>query len=176
MEHKILLVDDEVTILSAYSRIFRNKFNMETALGVDEALEAIQFKSKFSVVISDYEMGKVKGIEFLAKVKELSPDTVCIMLTGHADFTVAMDALNEGNVFRFLTKPCDSKVFEKVILDGIKQYELIMADKELAQLKGFLAMCCNCKKIRDGKGEWHTIESYIETHSTAQVSHSYCPD
>ena len=175
MKHKVLFVDDEENILSSFKRNFGSIFDVETALDLEEAMEKVQFGGPYSVVVSDYRMPGGNGLQFISFVKTNSSDTVCIMLTGHADKELAIEALNEGNIFRFLTKPCESLALEKAIKAAIRQYSLIMAERELYELKGLLAMCSHCKKIRDEHGQWLVLEDYIESHSTATVSHTFCP-
>jgi len=138
MNEKILAVDDEKNILDAIQRQMRKKFHVETALGPEEGLTAIKQRGPHAVVISDLRMPKMDGIQFLTRVKKLTPDTVRVMLTGNADLENAIQAVNEGNIFRFLTKPCSPEILEKVIQAGIEQYRLVTAEKELLQktLKG----------------------------------------
>lgn len=138
MEEKILFVDDEQNILDALRRQLRKQFRFDTALGPEQGLKAIKEKGPYAVVVSDLRMPKMDGIEFLRLTKELAPDTVRMMLSGHADLTNAISAVNEGNIFRFLTKPCPIDHLSKALQDGIDQYRLIRAEKELLDdtLKG----------------------------------------
>jgi response regulator RpfG family c-di-GMP phosphodiesterase len=73
------------------------------------------------------------GIQFLTRVKEISPDTIRMMLTGHADLSTAIDAVNEGNIFRFLTKPCPVDALVKAIQNGLQQYRLVTAERDLLE-------------------------------------------
>lgn len=138
MDEKILAVDDERNILDAIQRQMRKNFHVETALGPEKGLAAVTHRGPYAVVISDLRMPKMDGVQFLARVRGIAPDTVRIMLTGNADLENAIQAVNEGNIFRFLTKPCDPEILEKVIQLGIEQYRLITAERELLQktLKG----------------------------------------
>lgn len=133
MEEKILFVDDDPNILSAYQRQLRKQFTVDTALGGDLGLTAIANHGPYSVIVADMGMPGMNGIQFLSKVKEIAPDSVRIMLTGNADQQTAMNAINEGNIFRFLTKPCQPEVITKVLTAGIEQYRLITAEKELLE-------------------------------------------
>jgi response regulator RpfG family c-di-GMP phosphodiesterase len=90
-------------------------------------------KGPYAVVVADMQMPSMNGIEFLARVKEIAPDTVRIMLTGNADLSVAMQAVNAGSIFRFLTKPCPSDVIGEALVAGIKQYRLATAEKSLLE-------------------------------------------
>lgn len=131
MSEKILFVDDEANILDTFRRGLRKRFTLETALGAQEGLHALQHSGPFAVVVSDLKMPKMDGIQFLSQVRELSPATVRIMLTGHADLEAAIASVNEGHVFRFLTKPCDTGTLITTLEAAIAQYRLITAEKEL---------------------------------------------
>jgi len=133
MDYKILCVDDDLNILQGYKRSFRKDFNIYTAEGGSEGLSMIENDGPFAVVISDMRMPEMDGIQFLRLVKKLAPQTVRMMLTGNADQQTAIDAVNEGSIFRFLTKPCFPEVFAKAINAGIEQYRLITAEKELLE-------------------------------------------
>ncbi len=133
MNEKLLYVDDDPNILRAYERSMRKFFQMDTAQGGDEGLEAIRAKGPYAVVLSDMSMPGMNGIQFLAKVQEHARDTVCIMLTGNADLQTAMQAVNEGNIFRFLTKPCPRETLVKALEAGVRQYRLVTAERDLLQ-------------------------------------------
>lgn len=131
MTERILCVDDDPNILEAYKRALRKRFPIETALCAQEGLRAIVEHGPYAVVVADMRMPQMNGVEFLAKVKELAPSTVRMMLTGNADQQTALEAVNEGQIFRFMTKPCAPEVFGKVLDAGLEQYRLIMSEKDL---------------------------------------------
>lgn len=135
-DRKILFVDDEQNILDSYRASLRKRFKVEVALGPGEGLQAIRDKGPFAVVVSDLKMPKMDGITFLKKVSEMSPDTVRIMLTGHADLQSAISAVNEGAVFRFLTKPSPIDEMIRTLDTAMKQYSLVVSEREL--LRGTL--------------------------------------
>lgn len=133
MTKKILFVDDDANVLSAYQRQLRKQYQIDIASSGAEGLKAVEDNGPFAVVVSDLRMPGMDGIEFLTKVKERSPDTVRIMLTGNADTRAAIEAVNEGNIFRFLTKPCLPPDLAQALQAGINQYRLISAERELLQ-------------------------------------------
>ncbi len=133
MTEKILCVDDEPNVLNAYQRALRKEFQIETALGGALGLAAIEAQGPYAVIVTDMRMPGMDGIQFLAKVKEKAPDTIRIMLTGNADQQTAIEAVNEGNIFRFLTKPCPPEVLAKALKAGLQQYRLVVAEKELLE-------------------------------------------
>jgi response regulator RpfG family c-di-GMP phosphodiesterase len=131
MTEKILLVDDDQNLLAACERNFHRKFTMETAAGAEAGLRKLAERGPFAVVISDRQMPGMDGIQFLSLVRERAPDTVRIMLTGNADLEGTIKVVNEGRIFRFLTKPCPLDVLGKMIEDGLAQFRLVTAEKEL---------------------------------------------
>lgn len=133
MNERILFVDDDPNILEAYERKLQKVLRVETALGAVAGLRAVVEKGPFAVVIADMHMPVMNGIEFLRRVKEEAPDTVRMMLTGNADVNVAIQAVNEGSVFRFLTKPCPAEVLGKALVDGINQYRLVTGEKDVLE-------------------------------------------
>jgi response regulator RpfG family c-di-GMP phosphodiesterase len=133
MADKILFVDDEPFVLDGYKRMLRNEFQVSTAVGGEDGLEKIHDCGPYSVVISDMRMPGMNGAQFLARVRQEAPDTVRMLLTGYTDLSAAMDAVNEGNIFRFLAKPCEKEVLTKAISAGLAQYRLVTAEKELLE-------------------------------------------
>ena len=123
MTYKVLLVDDDENILSAFQREFCKHFDMHLEGGGKEGLEALESKGPFAVVVSDFRMPGLNGIQFLGEVSKRAPETVRIMLTGHLSQHLAMDALKAGYIFRFHTKPCPLQYLYKSILEGIEEHQ-----------------------------------------------------
>src|SRR5256885_73252 len=138
VEEKVLFVDDEPAILQGYLRLLRNEFKIDTTVTGKGALIAIETTGPYAAVVSDMRMPEMTGVEVLRKVKELSPDTVRIMLSGHADLDAAIAAVNEGSIFRFLTKPCPKETLGKTLSAALMQYRLVRAERDLLEhtLKG----------------------------------------
>jgi response regulator RpfG family c-di-GMP phosphodiesterase len=138
MTPKVLFVDDDPNILAAYQRQLRKQYEIDTALAGDRGLEAVAKTGPYGVIVSDLKMPGMNGIQFLSRVREMAPDSVRIMLTGFAEVQTAIDAVNEGNIFRFLTKPCPPEVLSRALDMGLEQYRLITAERELLEqtLKG----------------------------------------
>jgi len=133
MTEKILLVDDDKNILDGYKRSLRKDYNLEVALGAKEGLRMLGENGPYAVIVSDLRMPEIDGIQFLSEVRETVPDTVRMMLTGNADLDSSIQAVNEGNIFRFLTKPCPPETLTMALNAGVKQYRLVMAEKELLE-------------------------------------------
>ena len=98
MVDKILCVDDEFSILSAYQRGLRKLVDVDIAQGGDAGLQALSSGNKYAVIVSDMNMPGMNGIQFLAKARELAPDSVRMMLTGANDLGTAMSAVNIGGI------------------------------------------------------------------------------
>ncbi len=131
MSEKVLLVDDDQSILDGYCRVLRGSFDLVTCNGASEGLEAIAKHGPFAVVVSDYRMPEMDGVQFLSWVRQVAPNTVRIMLTGHADLQMAVDAINAGNIYHFLTKPCSSELLAKTLEHGIEHFRLITSERKL---------------------------------------------
>jgi len=131
MNYQILFVDDDPNILAAYKRTLYNKFTIDTAQSGEEGLEKLMTNKNFSVVVADMRMPHMDGINFLMHVRKFNSDIVRIMLTGNADIQTAIDAVNDGNVFRFLTKPCPPEMLISTLNAAIAQYKLIVAEQVL---------------------------------------------
>lgn len=131
MNNRVLLVDDDANILSAYCRNLRKQFDIVTAENGAEGLHVIKEKGPFAVVVSDFRMPGMDGIQFLTQARQIEPDTVRVMLTGQADMQMSIDAINEGNIFRFMTKPCSTEHLTNALKAAIEQYHLITSEREL---------------------------------------------
>ena len=133
MDEKILCVDDELNLLLSLQRQLRKQFHIDCALGPEKALEAIEHEAPYAVIVSDLQMPGMNGLELLAKAKELSPDSVRIMLTGQADLETAIAAVNQGNIFRFLTKPCSAEELAHTLEAAVEQHRLVTAERNLLE-------------------------------------------
>lgn len=139
MTPKILFVDDDPNLLAAFRRNLRNRFVFDTAEGGQEALEQIRSKGPYAVLVVDMRMPFMDGVEFLERAKEAEPNAVRIMLTGNADQQTAVDALNRGQVFRFLNKPCATETLVPTLETALKHHEMQQMEREL--LEGTLTGC-----------------------------------
>jgi response regulator RpfG family c-di-GMP phosphodiesterase len=164
---RILCVDDDPNILAAYQRQLRKQFRLEIALGGIEGLKAVESAGPYAVIVSDLRMPGMDGIEFLAKVKERSPDTIRMMLTGNPDVRAAIDAVNQGRIFRFLTKPCLPEDLAQALQAGIEQYRLISAERELLHntLNGSIRVLTEILSIVDPEsfGRAHGLRDSMRT-------------
>ncbi len=137
MGERILIVDDDHHLLSGLRRQLGERYDLETALGGQQALdtvtEAMGRHAPFAVVVCDMRMPGMDGIETLKRIRELAPDTVRIMLTGNADQQTAVEAINQGAIFRFYSKPCPHDRLAEGLDAALEQYRLITAERELLE-------------------------------------------
>ena len=132
-KHTILFVDDEQNILSSLKRLFRREgYSILTAPGGAEGLELIK-ENQVSLVISDQRMPQMIGAEFLAKAKEIAPNCMRIMLTGFSDIEAATQAINEGGIYRYVTKPWDDEDLKQVVRDALGRLELESENRRLTE-------------------------------------------
>ena len=132
---KVLFVDDDPLLLESLLRLLRGKFDLTVAPSGAEGLSIIEEKGPFAVVVTDLRMPLMDGLAFLDHVRRICPDSVRIMLTGYADLDTAVRAVNEGHVFRFLTKPCQPDDLQRALFEGIRQYQLVQTEREYYHLK-----------------------------------------
>jgi response regulator RpfG family c-di-GMP phosphodiesterase len=133
MSEKILCVDDDASILDGYKRQLRKDFHLDIAVGAQQGLEMVAKHGPYAVIVSDLNMPGMNGVEFLASVRVHEPDTVRMLLTGNADLPAAIDAINKGQIFRFLTKPCMSDALAGALKAGLVQHHLITAERVLLE-------------------------------------------
>jgi CheY-like chemotaxis protein len=129
--YKILMVDDEPNVLAGYQRTVGRKHALTIAQGGAAGLAALTTQGPFAVVITDMRMPNMTGLEFLEAARAKTKETVFMMLTGNADQQTAVDAINRGQIFRFLNKPCAAELLDAAIAHAIRQHELITAERVL---------------------------------------------
>ena len=128
---RVLFVDDEAGILSALKRVFRREaYEIQTAPDGESALELFR-RFRPSLVVSDYRMPGMSGVEFLTKARAIDPETVRVILTGCTDLPAAEAAINEGEVWRFLTKPWNESELREIVATGCERYRLVSENRVL---------------------------------------------
>ena len=130
---KILFVDDEPNVLFAIQRQLHQQFEVQTASGPIAGLEALQNGRGYAVVVADMGMPAMNGVEFLAKAREMAPDVVRVMLTGYVNQSTAVEAINQGHIFRFLNKPCSTEKLIQAVEAAVAQHNLIIAERDLLE-------------------------------------------
>lgn len=127
---KILIVDDDDSFLSSMRRIMRSHFDIVTTTDPVQALKILEHQGPFAVVISDFRMPFMNGIELFSKIHSFDKNIQRIMLTGCAELQMAIDAINHGKITAFLTKPTPAGSIRLVVLDAIRTYNECMIEDE----------------------------------------------
>ncbi len=164
---RVLMVDDDRNLLDSFQRQLRKRINLETATSGADGVQAIQYDGPFAVVVSDMQMPGMNGVEFLSNVRKVSPDTVRIMLTGNANMETAIDAVNDGAIYRFLNKPVETEQLYQTVIDGMKQYRLVASEKILLNqtLKGAVNLLADVLSVVNpvAFSQSSRIKQYVQT-------------
>ncbi|HVT12750.1 MAG TPA: response regulator [Fimbriimonadaceae bacterium] len=132
---RVLFVDDEEHLLESVERALRNRFEVHTALSGQKGLDTIRNSETFPVIVADLRMPHMGGIEFLERAIQISPKSVTIVLTGHADRANAVEAVEKGKVLHFLSKPCPMDALTKAVDAGVRLFDL---EIEIEEIREFL--------------------------------------
>ena len=137
----VLVVDDEPDNLDAFRFNFKKSFRILTAQSGTEGLAILQ-RERVAVVVSDQRMPRMTGLEFLARARAISPDTVPIILTAYTDVDMLIEAINLGHIYRYISKPWDAKEMRGVLLQALERYHLraenARLNEQLRQYAGYL--------------------------------------
>ena len=171
MTRTLLLVDDEENILRALTRVFRRDgYNLLTTTSGAAGLELLA-QHEVGVVISDQRMPEMTGVEFLNRVKEQYPDTLRIVLSGYTELKSVIDAVNQGAVYKFLTKPWDDDLLRKHVEDAFSYYELRSENRRLTgELKRSNADLAELNRDLEQRVEEKTRELRLNLHALS-VTH-----
>lgn len=131
MKHRVLIIDDDANLLSGLRRQLHHYFHVEAADNGEKGIAILESSEPFAVALCDMRMPGLNGVETLMKIRQISPETVRMMLTGNVDQQTAIDAVNHGHIFRFLNKPVARDVLMYALDAGIEQHRLITAEREL---------------------------------------------
>ena len=158
MNDRVIFVDDEPNVLQSIRRGLRKDFQIDTAESGSEAISVLETSEPYAVIVSDMRMPGMTGVELLSQVKEQWPDTVRMMLTGNADQQTAVAAVNHGDIFRFLNKPCDNELLGQAVKDGIRQHQLITAERDLLEntLRGSITALAEVLSLTNPEVFGHT--------------------
>ncbi|MDD2335713.1 MAG: response regulator [Geobacteraceae bacterium] len=126
---RILFIDDEANILRSLERVFiDDEYEILTARSVSQALEILSNLSPVQVVVSDYRMPQMNGVELLRTVREKWPETVRAVLSGYADTEAIVSAINDGQIYRFIPKPWNDTELRMTIATAVKQYQRLQKE------------------------------------------------
>jgi CheY-like chemotaxis protein len=135
MSISILCVDDDPNILEGYRRLLSRRYDVYLACGPQQGLEKLDLGPNYSVIISDKHMPGMDGVAFLKRVSQRFPASVRVMLTGDADQSSAIEALNQGIIQRFLAKPCPSQLLAQVVDEAVGRCRQQQQSVELRQVR-----------------------------------------
>lgn len=130
---KLLCVDDEPAVLEGLMLVLHRRFDVTTAGSGEAGLEVLKSDPGIATIISDMRMPGMNGAAFLAKARELAPDATRLLLTGQSDMNSAISAVNEGQIFRFLTKPCPAPALVEAVNAAVAQHRLVTAERVLLE-------------------------------------------
>jgi len=126
----LLIVDDEIEILKSIQRQFRRKYRVVAAQNASKAFSTLA-QEDVHVIISDQRMPEMTGTEMFDKIKNTYPDAIRIILTGYSDIQAVIDAINNGNVYRYITKPWDLDELEEIVENAFERFWLIKGNQQL---------------------------------------------
>ncbi|GAB4272928.1 MAG: response regulator [Candidatus Rifleibacteriota bacterium] len=130
INEKVLVIDDDPAILAMYKKQFQGVVDIVTAQEPWIGLEILKRSGPFALLVTDYKLPSMDGLKVIEEANKFAPDTLKILLTGYANLELAMKAINEGRVFRFLTKPCSNKLMASSFIAAISHYRKVIAEKE----------------------------------------------
>lgn len=132
MAHHLLIVDDEDSVLSMLNDLFSNRgYEITLTTSSKQALDFLQ-DTKVDLVMTDYRMPDMDGVEFLQQAQILCPDAVRILLTAHGNLQVAMAAINDANVYKFVTKPWHNRDLLLTVQRALEHHDLILQQRIVA--------------------------------------------
>ena len=142
MAERILCVDDEPRVLEGIERMLGDELDISTATSGVQGLARLTHEGPFAVVVSDMRMPQMDGATFLHEVRKRAPDTMRVLLTGETDVKSAIRAVNDGAIFRFLTKPCPPELLRAALEAACAQSRLVRAERELLEhtLQGVIGL------------------------------------
>jgi len=123
MSYKVLMVDDEPLVLAGYRRILKQHFEVSSAASPHDALTVLKTEGPFAVILIDYSMPMMNGIDFVGEAAKIAPEAEKIMLTGKVDMQVLYQEEEGENICTFLTKPCSKEELVEAVRVAVRNYE-----------------------------------------------------
>ncbi len=157
--HRIMIVDDEENILSSLSRILKRENDFEVVAHTDpHAALADANRSQFHLFLSDYRMPQMDGVEFLVNTKRSNPNAMRLIISGAADFTALMDAINQAEIYRFIPKPIQVHELLQTLRQALHTYSLMEENRQLSTLVK--------KQQNELKHREYALKQFAEHHPT----------
>jgi len=157
----LLIVDDELNVLHSLKRtLIDEDFEIILSTSGPEGLKELEKNENIALILSDMRMPGMTGVEFLEKAKDISPDTLRIILTGYADIEAAIEAINRAGLYRYITKPWKDEELLQTVKEAVSKYKLITENKRLAEM---------VKKQKDALKQWNTRLNKIVQDKTTEL-------
>ncbi len=171
-KHPILIVDDEPEILYSLRGLLRRAFDVHTAERATEALDVLR-QQPIHVIMTDQRMPEMTGVELLTAVQDAWPDTIRIVFTGYADIKAVIDAINQGHIFRYITKPWDPHELTSILQHACDEYGRVAERTKLfMDLRAYAAQCVALVDgLRDGRLGRLSAEGQAATDQLAEEGH-----
>ncbi|HKI31999.1 MAG TPA: response regulator [Gemmataceae bacterium] len=165
----ILVVDDEGEILYSLRGLLRKEYDFHAAQSGYEGLQVVD-RTPVHVVVADQRMPEMTGVDFLAQVRARYPDVTRLLLTGYADLPAVIDAINEGHVFRYITKPWDQDALRLVLREACEEHDQVAERRRLlTDLNAYLGRCLELLKgLQEGSRGTLTPEARAEAEQLTQ--------
>lgn len=164
-KHSVLLVDDEPEILFSLQALLRREFELHVAESGQEALEILR-QHPIHVIMTDQRMPEMTGVELIGQVRTEYPDAIRMIFTGYADIKAVVDAINNGGLFRYLTKPWDPDELVEVLRDAAAEFNAAVQKRQLlADLREHLRDAQRIAKRmleQDVDGDVTDVKQFIE--------------
>jgi DNA-binding response OmpR family regulator len=179
----VLLIEDnpaDAFLMQRYlSRAVKVHYEVNHADCLSKGLECLG-SGKVEVVLLDLNLPDASGLGIIDQIHEQAPDVPIIVLTGHDDDEFSIQAVQKGAQDYLVKSQVTASLLGRSIRYAIERKKLLTqlehSTKEIKTLRGLLPICANCKKIRDDKGYWTGIETYISAQTQAEFTHGICPE
>jgi DNA-binding NtrC family response regulator len=155
-KHSVLLVDDEPEILFSLRGLLRKEFDLHTATSGAEALEILR-RQPIQVIMTDQRMPEMTGVELLRRARGECPEAIRIIFTGYADLKAVIDAVNQGQIYRYLTKPWDPDELAAVLHEACDYFDRITERRRLL------------REIRDQVARWQPLLPATEAQAGSEL-------
>lgn len=184
---RILIVDDNKELCDSLKDFFEDdEFIVETVNNGKDAIDLLQ-NNRYDIALVDFKLPDISGTELINNMVSVSPSIEFVLITAYATLDSAIDAVKQEHVISYELKPLDMDHLLSVLNQVTKRRKAEEKTKKLIQqlqdalakvklLSGLIPICTSCKKIRNDKGFWEQVESYISAHSEADFTHGVCPD
>ncbi len=163
MNKRVLLVDDEKRLLESFSKCYKDEFEISIASNPIKALTKLRLDKPYAVILSDMRMNEMDGIEFLKFAKRITPESIRILITGHADLKTSLYAFNNDIIYRLVQKPCNKIDLLDSINDACKIYNASVNEKDILNIVSMIENK-TYKKMRDNVDLIKIVETINSRH------------